>query len=91
MASSRSRRRLRFFFEKDLADLFKELGIDVLAFGGLVAGGDGAVAAAAAATTHSTTEAAAEATAISAAAAAARRAVVAVTGWGLGAGARHQR
>lgn len=77
-ATNRSGR--RFFLQEDLPDLFQELGVDVLALGGLVAGGDGLVAAAAAA-----------AAAVAAAEASGRWRVVVVPGWGLGADARGQR
>lgn len=67
------------FSEEDGADLLKELGVDVLSLGGLVAGGDGLVAAAAA-------ESAGE-TAVSAAG----WPVVVVAARGFTAGTRHQR
>lgn len=55
-----------FFLEEDLADLFEEGGVYVLALGGLVAGGDGAVAAAAAAGGETATEAATVAASVAA-------------------------
>lgn len=67
--------------------MFQELRVYVLAFGGLVSGGDGLVAAAAAAQT--TAEAAATATA--AATVSTGRAVVVVAAGGLGARDRDQR
>lgn len=71
-----------FFFKEDGADLFKELRVDILAFGGLVSRRDGLVAAAAA---QATAEAAAEAATTTGGA------VVVVAGGGLGASAGYQR
>lgn len=65
-----------FFFKEDLADLFEELRVYILALGCLEAGGDGAVSTAAAA--DSTAEASAEAASVSSG-----WAVVVVAGWGL--------
>lgn len=76
-----ARARGSFFLQEDGADLLKELGVDILSLGGLVASGDSLVAAAAA-TADSTVEATA---------AAAGGTVVVVARGGFSAGTRHQR
>lgn len=76
-----ARARGSFFLQEDGADLLKELGVDILSLGGLVASGDSLVAAAAAAA-DSTVEATA---------AAAGGTVVVVARGGFSAGTRHQR
>lgn len=79
MSTATARARGCFFLQEDGTDLLKELRVDILSLGGLVAGGDSLVAAAATASTAVEAGAATGGT------------VVVVARWGFGAGTRHQR